>query len=124
MNTNTGQWAALARLQESEEKAESRTHPRFVAHSMNCEKGVVSDFSAMGLRITYTRCPKFSVGDRVDLELYSPKGMHSCTAEVMWTDRKSRRCFEVGFRFLDAQAVKRMQLFQVGFDGLSSGVMG
>ncbi len=116
-----GQWAALARLQESCDKSEARTHPRFVAHCMNCEKGIVSDFSATGLRITYKKCMKFVVGDHMDLELYSPKGMHTCTAEVMWVDKKSRKCFEVGFRFLDPDSVKKMQLFNVGFDSLHDG---
>jgi len=119
----TGQWGALARLQESEDKSDLRTHPRFVAKSMNCTKGIVSDFSATGLRITYKKCMKFEAGDKVDLELYSPKGMHSCSAQVMWVDRKSRKCFEVGFQFLDPDAVKQMHLFNVGFDSLSSGML-
>ena len=119
----TGQWAALARLQECEDKSDLRTHPRFIAKSMNCEKGVVSDFSATGLRITYKKCMKFEAGDKVDLELYSPKGMHSCTAQVMWIDRKSRKCFQVGFLFLDPDAIKQMQLFNVGFDSLSNGTL-
>lgn len=119
----TGQWAALARLQESEDKGDLRSHPRFVAKCMNCEKGIVSDFSATGLRITYKKNLKLKTGDKVDLELYSPKGMHTCTAEVMWLDRKSRKCFEVGFQFLDPNAIKQMRLFSAGFDSLSSGML-
>lgn len=120
LNNSTGQWAALARLQHEEKMSDLRTHPRFVAHSMNCEKGVVSDFSATGMRITYKKCQKFESGDRVELELYSPKGMHKCEALVMWVDKKSRKCFEVGFQFLDPDGVKKMHLFNVGFDSLSS----
>tara|TARA_R110002073_G_scaffold275332_1_gene438888 strand:- start:58177 stop:58653 length:477 start_codon:yes stop_codon:yes gene_type:complete len=120
LNNNTGQWAALARLQHEDKKSDLRTHPRFVAHSMNCMKGAVSDFSATGLRITYKKCQKFEAGDQVELELYSPKGMHSCEAVVMWIDKKSRKCIEVGFKFVDPDAVKQMHLFNVGFDSLSS----
>lgn len=119
LNNSTGQWAALARLHNQVEKSDLRNHPRFVAHSMNCEKGAVSDFSASGLRITYTKNQKFETGDMVDLELYSPKGMHQCTAEVMWIDKKSRKCFEVGFKFLDPEAVKKMQLFNLGFNAFN-----
>ncbi len=118
------QWTAFAKLQKEAEEPrgpEARRHPRFVASSCNCEKGAVSDFSATGLRITYSKCQKFEVGDMVDLELYSLKGKHTCVAEVMWISKKSRKQFEVGFKFADPDSAKQMRLFEVGFDPLNQG---
>lgn len=118
------QWTAFAKLQKEAEDPrgpDARQHPRFVASSCNCEKGIVSDFSATGLRITYRKCQKFAVGDMANLELYSPKGKHTCVAEVMWIDRKSRKCIEVGFKFTSPNSAKQMRLFEVGFDPLSKG---
>ncbi len=117
------QWNAFARLHQESDKAEGRDHPRFVASSLNCEKGVVSDFSATGLRIVYRKCPKFGKGDTVQLDLYSMKGMHQCSATVMWIDRKSRKQTQVGFRFTDPEMAKKMRIFEFGFDSLSEGML-
>lgn len=117
------QWSAYAKLQAEEGKREDRQHPRFVAHSFNCSKGVVTDFSASGLRIAYKKDMKFTPGESIDLELYSMKGMHKCTAQVMWTNRKTRKLYEVGFRFTDPNTYKQMRLFECGYDPLSSGML-
>ena len=113
------QWTALAKLEEERGKPEDRKHPRFVAHSFNCSKGVVTDFSASGLRISYRKDMKFKEGQLVDLELYSMKGMHQCEAQVMWARRISRKQFDVGFRFTDPNSHKKMKLFECGYDPLS-----
>lgn len=113
------QWTALAKLEKERGKPEDRKHPRFVAHSFNCPKGVVTDFSASGLRISYKKDMKFQVGHLVDLELYSMKGMHQCEAQVMWTQKVSRKQFDVGFRFTDPNSSKQMKLFECGYDPLS-----
>lgn len=117
------QWAALAKLEEVRDRREKRRHPRFVAHSINCPKGVVVNFSASGLRISYRKDMKFRVGHLVDLELYSMRGVHHCEAQVMWLRRVSRRQYDVGFRFTDPHAHKELNLFENGFDGLSESVL-
>ena len=117
------QWTALAKLQYESGKREDRLHPRFVAHELNCSKGTVSDFSATGLRITYRKDMKFDKGDLLYLELCSPRGILRCEAEVMWTNRVSRRQYDVGFRFTDAQAHKTLKLFNCVFDPLSEGLL-
>lgn len=117
------QWNAFARLHKEADTAEGRVHPRFVASSLNCEKGIVSDFSATGLRIVYRKCPKFEKGETVRLDLYSMKGKHQCSATVMWIDRKSRKQTQVGFRFTDPEMAKKMRIFEFGFDSLSSGIL-
>lgn len=113
------QWTALAKLEQERGKPEDRKHPRFVAHSFNCSKGVVTDFSSSGLRISYKKDMKFQVGQLVDLELYSLKGMHQCEAQVMWTTKVSRKQHDVGFRFTDPNSSKQMKLFECGYDPLS-----
>tara|TARA_A100000171_G_scaffold52510_1_gene71162 strand:- start:3702 stop:4082 length:381 start_codon:yes stop_codon:yes gene_type:complete len=113
------QWAALAKLEKERGKPEDRKYPRFVAHSFNCAKGVVTDFSASGLRISYKKDMKFRVGQLVDLELYLMKGMHQCEAQVMWAKRVSRKQHDVGFRFTDPNTHKHMKLFECGYDPLS-----
>ena len=117
------QWHAFARLQSEANNAEAREHPRFVASSFNCEKGVVTDFSATGLRIVYRKCKKFQTGDVVSLELFSPKGQHNCSATVMWVDRRSRKHLEVGYQFIDPNMAKKMRIFEFGFDALSKGIL-
>lgn len=117
------QWVAYAKLQEEANKAEGRRHPRFVAHSFNCEKGVVSDFSATGLRITYRKDQKLEAGDVVMLELFSPKGQHNCSARVMWIKHPTKKHYEVGFQFCDPEAAKQIRLFEVGFDPMSEGTL-
>ncbi|MBL4697480.1 MAG: PilZ domain-containing protein [Phycisphaerales bacterium] len=118
------QWHAFARIQEEDGMAEAREHPRFVAKSFNCEKGVVTDFSASGLRIIYKKCQKFTKGDVIHLELFSPKGQHNCSATVMWINHQSRKHYEVGFRFINPAMAKKMRIFEFGFDSLSSGILG
>ena len=117
------QCTALAKLQYESGKQEDRLHPRFVAHELNCRKGIVSDFSATGLRISYRKDMKFAQGDLVHLELCSPRGILRCQGEVMWTNRASRRQYDVGFRFTDPQAHKTLKLFNCVFDPLSEGLL-
>ena len=117
------QWNAFARLHTDSQASEARSHPRFIANSFNCAKGVVTDFSATGLRIVYRKDQKFKPGDVVTLELFSPKGQHNCSATVMWVDRQSRKHIEVGFRFVDPAMAKQMGIFNFGFDALSKGIL-
>lgn len=112
-------WAALAKLEETRDRREQRRHPRFIAHSINCARGVVVNFSASGLRISYSKDMKFRVGHLVDLELYTTSGLHRCEAQVMWLKRVSRRQYDVGFRFTDPHAHTKLRLFENGFDPLS-----
>ena len=114
-------WTALAHLLQEQNKCDHRGKPRFIAREVACERGRLVDFSASGLRIRYSRCPKLKVGDQMDLELFSNLGQHQCTAEVMWTEKKGFRNYEVGYRFTDLEAAKQMQLFRLGYDPMSDG---
>jgi hypothetical protein len=117
------QWAALAKLEQTRDRREQRRHPRFVAHSINCVRGEVVNFSASGLRISYSRDMKFRVVHLVDLELYTTSGVHRCEAQVMWLKRVSRRQYDVGFRFTDPHTHTKLRLFENGFDGLSESML-
>ena len=117
------QWQALAKIHSEANKSDGREHPRFVASAFNCEKGKVTDFSATGLRIVYRKCPKFLKGQIVDLELFSEKGQHNCSATVMWVSQRSRKHTEIGFQFLDPRMAKKMRIFEFGFDALSRGIL-
>jgi hypothetical protein len=117
------QWTALAKLQEQAGKKEDRKHPRFKAHQMNCAKGVVADFSATGLRIIYRKRLKLEQGDKVMLELASPKGILRCEVEVMWVRQPTKKQCEVGYRFLSDQTHKQIRLFESGFDPLNEGFL-
>lgn len=119
--TMGNKWTALAHLLQEQNKNEHRQKPRFVAWEVACERGRVVDFSATGLRIRYSRCPKLKVGELMDLDLFSNLGQHNCTAEVMWTEKKGFRNYEVGYRFIDPEAAKQMQLFRLGYDPLNDG---
>lgn len=112
-------WTALANLQEDLKKDEHRTKPRFKAREVTCERGRVSDMSASGLRIVYSRCPKFLVGDLIDLELFSNLGQHNCLVEVVRVTKLGFRKYEVGLRFTDPAAAKEMQIFRLGYDPMN-----
>ena len=124
-NVTMSQWTALAKLQAAEQAGthDGRKHPRFVAHNIRCSKGQVTDFSATGLRITYGKDMRFEIGAMLDLELCTPSGVLRCSAEVMWTQRRSRKEFVAGFRFEDPEVHKTLRLFDRGFDPLSIGVL-
>ncbi len=112
-------WTAIAKMIDEQDKHEGRKSPRFVARNMCCEgSGKVQDFSATGVRVIYSKRPKFVGGDVIDLRIESERGTHCGEAEVVWSKKIGFRKFEVGFRFTDPEAVKKMRLFQSGFDVL------
>jgi hypothetical protein len=115
-------WTALAHLLQEQGKSDHRGKPRFVASDVACERGRLVDFSATGLKIRYSRCPKLQVGEIMNLELFSEMGQHNCTAEVVWTTKKGFRKHEVGYRFIDPESAKQMQLFRLGFDPVGDGM--
>ena len=115
-------WTAIAKMIDEQDKPEGRRSPRFVARNMCCEgAGQVQDFSATGVRVIYSKKPKFEVDDVIDLRIESERGTHCGEAEVVWSKKIGFRKFEVGFRFTDPEAVKKMRLFQRGFDTLEDG---
>lgn len=115
-------WTAIAKMIDEQEKPEGRRSPRFVARRMQCEgSGMVQDFSATGIRVIYTKRPKFGINDVIDLRIESERGTHCGEAEVVWFRKLGFRKYEVGFRFTDPEAVKKMRLFQSGFDTLEDG---
>ncbi len=111
-------WIALKHLQDGAKQDEHRVKPRFVAQDVNCERGRLVDFSASGVRVRYSKCPRLSQGDVIDLELFSNLGQHNCKVRAVRITKKGFRNFEVGFAFVDAEAAKEMQLFRLGFDPL------
>jgi hypothetical protein len=114
-------WTALAKLAAGPSGPESRKHPRFRANSMVCDHGEVLDFSATGLRIRFRKAPKYAQGELADLSLSSPHGEHHCQAVVVWIKKESRKSYEVGFQFPDAETAKRMQLFRAAWDPTGDG---
>jgi c-di-GMP-binding flagellar brake protein YcgR len=116
-----GKWTALKHLQEGEQQTDNRCKPRFLANNVNCERGKLLDFSASGVRVRYTRCPKFSEGDVIDLELFSNLGQHNCSVKAIRITKMSFRNYEVGFEFTDMESAKQMQLFRLGFDPMCGG---
>jgi len=115
-------WAAIAKMIDDREKPEARKCPRFVARQMSCKgNGVVQDFSATGVRVVFCKRPKYEVGDVIDLSLDTTMGTHRGVVEVMRVTHLGFRKFEVGFRFTDPEAAKKMQLFKCGYDALDDG---
>lgn len=119
--TYMSQWTALAKLQAEQQAGskEDRRHPRFVANNLNCSKGQVCDFSASGLRIVYPKDMRFRAGSIIELELCSPSGIVRCSAQIMWSNRVSRKQYVVGFRFMEPDMYKKIRLFDRGFDPLA-----
>ncbi len=115
-------WAAIAKMIDERDKPEARKNPRFVARQMSCKgNGVVQDFSATGVRVLFCKRPKFEIGDVIDLSLDTNMGTHRGVVEVIRLEKKGFRKFEVGFRFTDPEAAKKMQLFKCGYDALDDG---
>jgi PilZ domain-containing protein len=115
-------WTAIAKMIDEIDKPESRMNPRFLARRMSCNGcGLVMDFSATGVRVQYTKRPKFAIGDKVDLSLDSDVGTHAGEAEVVRLEKLGFRKYEVGYRFTDPDAAKKMQLFKCGYDALEDG---
>ena len=115
-------WTAIAKMIEEIDKPEARRNPRFLARRMSCDGcGLVLDFSATGVRVQYTKRPKFTIGDRVNLSLDTDAGTHAGEAEVVRLVKRGFRKFEVGYRFTDPEAAKKMQLFKCGYDALEDG---
>lgn len=115
-------WTAIAKIIEEGDKPEARALPRFVARHMTCDgTGTVQDFSASGVRVRYCKRPKYKIGDTIELSLTSQVGVHQGEAEVMRIQKLGFRKFDVGFRFTDPEAAKKMQLFKCGYDALDDG---
>lgn len=112
-------WTALAKLAAGPSGPESRRHPRFRANSMGCDRGTVLDFSATGIRIDFSRCPRFEQGHAVELTLNSAKGQLLCPVEVVWVKKTGWRSAEVGFRFADEETASQLRLFQAAYDPLA-----
>lgn len=115
-------WTAIAKLIEEQDQPDGRRCPRFVARKMTCPgTGVVQDFSASGVRVLYKKRPEFEPTDVMELSLESEVGVHTGEVEVMWVRKEGFRKFQVGFRFTDPEAAKKMQLFKCGYDALDDG---
>tara|TARA_R110002096_G_scaffold173781_5_gene348577 strand:- start:230967 stop:231404 length:438 start_codon:yes stop_codon:yes gene_type:complete len=114
-------WTAIAKMIEEIDKPEARRNPRFLARRMSCDGGLVMDFSATGVRVHYTKRPKFEIGNLVNLSLESEAGTHAGEAEVVRLEKMAFRKYEVGYRFTDPEAAKKMQLFKCGYDALDDG---
>jgi len=115
-------WTAIAKIIEESDKHEARAFPRFIARHMTCDgAGAVQDFSASGVRVQYTKRPKYEIGDTIELSISSHVGVHQGDAEVMRIQKLGFRNYEVGFRFTDPEAAKKMQLFKCGYDALDDG---
>lgn len=112
-------WTALAKLAAGPSGPESRTHPRFRANAMACERGTVLDFSATGIRIDFCRATRYRPGQLVDLTLNSANGALRCPVEVVWVKKTGWRSAEVGFRFPDPETARQLRLFQAAYDPLA-----
>lgn len=113
-------WTALAKI-ASEHRPDGRQRPRFRANDMVVEHGIVKDFSATGLRINYTRAPRYKVGQEVELTLLNRQGERRCPAVVVWIKKTGWRSAEVGFRFANETVAAEMQLFKAAFNPLDDG---
>jgi len=113
-------WTALAKIAK-EQGPDGRQRPRFRASGLVVDHGVVTDFSASGLRISFTKAPKYCEGDSVELTLQSERGSRTCLAEVVWIAKTGRRSADIGFRFPSEQVAEEMQLFKAAFDPLAGG---
>ena len=115
-------WVSMAKMIDEIDKPESRLKPRFLARQLRCNGvGEVIDFSATGLRVQYKKLPRWKVGDEVELTLESAKESHCGSAIARRIVKIGFRRFEVGFEFIDPDAVKKMQLFRCGYDPLEDG---
>lgn len=114
-------WNALANIAASHGGFEGREKPRFRANEMLVDHGVVKDFSATGLRIKFSRCPRYKVGQEVELTLQNYQGERHCFAKVVWIKKTGWRSKDIGFRFANADVAEEMQLFKAAFDPLGDG---
>lgn len=114
-------WNALAKIAASHGGFDGREKPRFRANEMLVDHGVVKDFSATGLRIEFSRCPRYTIGQRIELTLQNYQGERRCEAEVVWIKKTGWRSREIGFRFPDPEVAQQMQLFKAAFDPLGDG---
>jgi len=88
---------------------------------MVVDHGVVKDFSSSGLRIEFSRCPRYEIGQQVELTLQNFQGHRRCVAEVVWIEKTGWRSRAVGFRFPNEEIAEQMQLFKAAFNPLDDG---